>query len=414
MFTGVLPRELGVLQAPGGMPFGCRPIMEGQRERVLAEVLRAAGYATLGVSTNIWIAEYSGFATGFDEFHLTANRRSKGFHDGRLRSRIAWEVQGVLAHVDDGAEEADGILRRHLESGPARPFFWFVNLSECHSPYLPPRPYDDLPIRQRLKATREARQHLTDVAIWRASLGGFEISDDAIARMRYLYGRSVLAMDDWMARLLERLDSRGLLDDTVVIVTSDHGENFGENRLIGHAFSLDDRLIHVPFIASHPEVVAGAGAKSLVDVPRIVAEIVGLNDHPWLAQESPADVAVAQLDPLLPPTDPRASKFVEDWALGDEGFRRLTTSATCATDGRFKLISQGGRQALYDLDADPLEAHPLDGRDCEDLPSVAALEDAVAESEHAPTDRPTSPEGTGVSTAEADEIAERMRTLGYL
>jgi arylsulfatase A-like enzyme len=252
------------------------------------------------------------------------------------------------------------------------------------------------------------------VAIWRASLGGFDISDDAIARMRYLYGRSVLAMDDWLARLLERLDSRGLIDDTVVMVTSDHGENFGENRLIGHAFSLDDRLIHVPFVASHPEVVPAAGTMSLVDLPRIIAGMVGLNDHPWSARESPAEVAVAQLEQLLPPTDPRAAKFVEDWGLGDEGFRRLTTSATCATDGRFKLVSQGERQFLYDLDADPLEAHPVDGMNGDEPPSLATLRLAVDEAQQRSADLPTSPDGTGVSTAEADEIADRMRTLGYL
>ena len=57
--------------------------------------------------------------------------------------------------------------------------------------------------------------------------------------MRHLYGRSVAYADDWLGRLLETLDGRGLLDETLVIATSDHGENLGENRLFGHAFSLD-------------------------------------------------------------------------------------------------------------------------------------------------------------------------------
>src|SRR3712207_7990899 len=57
-------------------------------------------------------------------------------------------------------------------------------------------------------------------------------------------------MDDWLGRVLEALDAKGALDDTLVILTSDHGENFGEGELICHAYSLDDRLIHVPFIAA--------------------------------------------------------------------------------------------------------------------------------------------------------------------
>ena len=53
-------------------------------------------------------------------------------------------------------------------------------------------------------------------------------------------------MDDWLARVLDLLDKHKLLDDTQVVVTSDHGENFGEGGLCGHSFSLDDRSIRVP------------------------------------------------------------------------------------------------------------------------------------------------------------------------
>jgi arylsulfatase A-like enzyme len=222
-------------------------------------------------------------------------------------------------------------------------------------------------------------------------------------------------MDDWVARLLGALDSTGLIDDTVVMVTSDHGENFGENRLIGHAFSLDDRLIRVPFVTSHREAVPSRGMTSLVDLPRMVAGVAGLREHPWTNGESPGDVAVAQLDALLPPTDPRASKFVSDWGLGEEGFRRLTTSATCASDGRFKLVSQGGADFLYDLENDPLEVNPLNGDHTVPSSSLSTLRAAVAKGERGPTDDvPRGPADDGVSTDEAEEIAERMRTLGYL
>ena len=64
-------------------------------------------------------------------------------------------------------------------------------------------------------------------------------------------------MDDWLGDVLGAMDARGLLDDTLVVVTSDHGENFGESGLMAHAFSLDERLTHVPLVA------AGPGAESL-------------------------------------------------------------------------------------------------------------------------------------------------------
>jgi arylsulfatase A-like enzyme len=418
MFTGTLPRSLGLGQAPGGSPLGCRPVMESLRARMLPAVLRAAGYSTLGVSTNVWIAEYSGFATGFDEFHLTANLRSNALSDPGLRSRLSWDLQGVRGRVDDGAAEAERILTAHLDAGTPRPFFWFVNLSECHSPYLPPRPYNDLPIWRRLQAAREARRHLTLSAIWRASLGGFDIADGAMARMRHLYEQSVRAMDDWVARLLEALDARRLLDDTIVVVTSDHGENLGEGELIGHAFSLDDRLIHVPLIISDPSVLPTNGLVSLADLPRAMAEAAGLERHPWSDDGvRHGEVAIAQLDALVPPTDPRAAEYVEKWGLGEEAFRRLTMSMTCATDGRFKLVRRGTEELVYDLEEDRLELSPLDADRLDDsVPSLATLRAAVTEGE----DRPAEPliaaaDGREeVPADEAEAIAERMRTLGYL
>jgi arylsulfatase A-like enzyme len=391
--------------------------MESLRSKVLPEVLRSVGYFTLGVSTNVWIAEYSGFATGFDEFHLTSNLRSNALSDPGVRSRLSWDLQGVRGRIDDGAAEAERLLKGHIDAGAAQPFFWFVNLSECHSPYLPPRPYNDLPIWQRLRAAREARRHMTLTAIWRASLGGFDISDDAMTRMRHLYRRSVRAMDDWVGRLLERLEQQGLLDDTIVFVTSDHGENLGEGALLGHAFSLDDRLIRVPLISSDRRALPSNGLVSLADLPRLVGDAVGLAAHPWSdGRIGGSEVAVAQLDALVAPTDPRAAEFVEGCGLGDEAFRRLTTSMTCATDGRFKLVRRGSEEVIYDLDRDPLELTPLDREHLGgSVPSLPTLRAVAGEAEDEPAD-PSGPlpDTQEVEADEAAAIAERMRTLGYL
>ena len=127
-----------------------------------------------------------------------------------------------------------------------------MNLVECHSPYLPPWPYDDLGPIDRLRAAEEARRHLTLSGIWKACAGGFDVAPAALERMRHLYARSVRLMDDWLRDLLDDLDRRGILDRTLVIVTSDHGENFGEGGLMGHAFSLDQRLLRVPLVIAGP------------------------------------------------------------------------------------------------------------------------------------------------------------------
>src|SRR5205807_9312823 len=132
---------------------------------------------------------------------------------------------------------------------------------------------------QRVLAADEARRHLSLEALWRTCTSDFDVSDAALGRMRHLYGRSILAMDAWLARVLERMDSAGILDDTAVIVTSDHGENFGENELIGHSFSLDDSLIQVPLLLRGP-AAATPSHTSLLDLPILVAGLACLEDHP--------------------------------------------------------------------------------------------------------------------------------------
>jgi arylsulfatase A-like enzyme len=418
MLTGLLPRDVGLGQVPDG-PLGVRPVMESLVHHLLPERLRRAGWHTVGVSANHWIAEHSGFATGFDEWRQVVSARSNRFYGSGLRSRLAWDLQGLLARLDDGATEAEAVLRElTARAHDRRPFFWFVNLIECHSPYLPPRPCNDLSARQRIRAAEEARRYLTFAGILRACAGAFDIPDGALERMRHLYARSVRLMDDWLARVLDGMESAGLLDETIVVVTSDHGENLGEGRLIGHAFSLDDRLIRVPFVSSHP-LVDPEHVLNLADVPRLIAEAVGLQDHPWGDGELPSAVAVAQLDPLASAEDTRVLKFADDWHLGDEGIQRMTLGATAATDGRLKFVRRGPKGVLYDLSTDPLELRPEDvtrPRPDESASVVRLRRAADAVEQPRPVRglvRPVQPP-PGVSAKELDRIEQQMKLLGYM
>jgi arylsulfatase A-like enzyme len=224
-------------------------------------------------------------------------------------------------------------------------------------------------------------------------------------------------MDDWLARLLERLDAARVLDDTLVVVVSDHGENFGEGGFLAHALSLDNRLIHVPLVA------AGPGAEtlsltSLADLPRALARVAGLDAHPW-GDGPPEGIGLAQFDPPSDdPDDPRVVKAVEGWGMDDETRRRFTTSLTCAVAGDLKLMRRGDRDDLYDLTSDPLELAPVDPSDAgpERAERVAELKRALAHPSM------TATRGTGESAAaagaptaeELSDIEERMKLLGYM
>jgi arylsulfatase A-like enzyme len=408
MFTGLLPRAIGLSQAPGEVPASCRPVLEGAADRFLPEVLRRNGFRTRGVSSNIWVANASGFGTGFDEFRDVAPNRAAQMVSPRLRPRAQWALDALRARSDDGAAAARDVLRGWFQEPGDAPDFWFVNLIECHSPYLPPKPWNDLGPIDRLRAAEEARRHLTLMEIWRVCVAEFDVPDGALARMRHLYDCSIRQLDAWVADVLTALDDTGKLDDTLVLICSDHGENFGEGGLLGHAYSLDERLLHVPFIAAGPN--APDAMTSLTEVPQVIAEAVGLDSHPW-SRERP-QIAVAQFDPPGEDDDPRKVKAVEDWGAGPEALANLSTRIDAAVRGQTKLVRRNDEFQLFDLSDDPLEERPQ-AVAREEAPSD--LVEAIEEHAGAPVIA-AAPDGRA-PTASPEELArieEQMRTLGYL
>jgi len=410
MLTGLTPRESGLAQAPGGDALACRPYVEAMGDLLMPEVLRRRGYATRAVSANGWVSSAVGFATGFEEFHDVRGTRKQTPAATDIRGRIGWALESVYARVDDGAEAARELIGTWIKQN-AQPFFWLVNLVECHSPYLPPRPYNDISLRARLRAAQDVKDHQTLAAVWRACIVRDPIPSDALARMRHLYGRAIRMMDDWLARVLEMLDSARLLDDTLVVVTSDHGENLGESNLVGHAFSLDERLIRIPLITAGPGALAGDGPMSLVHLPKLIADGLGLKDHPWEANAVPDGIVVSEYDSMGTRDDPKVVRVTGEWSLDDGGIARLTSRGTSATNGRVKLVREAGRELLYDLVADPLENSPVEAQHNAD-PLVLRLRASIekAEAERALV----KPRAVATSEDEREDLEERLKLLGYL
>jgi arylsulfatase A-like enzyme len=226
-------------------------------------------------------------------------------------------------------------------------------------------------------------------------------------------------MDDWLGRLLETLDQAHLLDETLVMVISDHGENFGEGGYMAHAFSLDDRLIHVPFIAAGPGAPADDGVHSLAEVPRMLAAACGLEAHPWGNSLPPAGIAVGQFDPPAPIDDPRWQEKIAEWGVTDEIGWRVAKQLTSATDGRHKLVLRGEREELFDLVADPLEASPVaPDSGSEPAAAVAQLRAALVHpatlAVHAPATAGEEAPPPAASDEEIRQLEERMKLLGYM
>lgn len=413
MFTGLLPRAAGLSQVPS--PDFAKPVMRQHRERCLPEVMRRAGYVTGAASANLWVSRAAGFDVGFDDFAEAEGDRNAQIHLTSAKERLRWLIEAAKAEADDGARAMAATLDEWASDTKRRPFFWFVNMLECHSPYLPPRPYGNFSRLARLRAAQDARRYYTLESFWRTCAGVDTVPQSTLLRLRRFYDAAIRSMDDWLARLVESLESAGVLDETLLVVLSDHGENFGESGLTGHGLSLDNRLIKVPFVA------AGPGADrlspvSLADLPKSLAQIADVSEHPW-HDGPPPGVGVAQFDPPVDRDDEDGRRALAEIGIAGEAHERFTTPLTCAVAGNLKVLRRGEREEVYDLVADPGEAQPL----APDAPTLAnrepdlrrlrsALEHpSVTQRREASAERPSS-----ISDAERTDLEDRMRLLGYL
>lgn len=415
MFTGLLPRQLGLTQAPNGSPQSARPAMEAVADRLLPVVLKNAGYETKALSTNLWLRPESGFAQGFEEFEVVDTRRHARMEGRTARDRLRWRLEALQARADDGAADAARIFERWSRDAGQKPFFWFVNLVECHSPYLPPKPFNDLGPIERWRSADEASEYLTMAEIWRACAGALEVPNEALDRMRRLYAGAIRYLDDWVDQLMANLDRAGKLEETIVIVTADHGENFFEDGYMAHAFTLDQRLIHVPFVVVGPgsENLLPEGAFSLRELPLLIARAAGIVDHPWRGDDGEG-IAVAEFNPPATIDHPKWQQRIAEWGVSDAIGERVATRLTAATDGQLKLRRRDEHEDLFEISSDADETTPLDQATV-DPGSLARLRSAIHQSLSADGD-PVH-DDANPKAASAEEIAEledRMKLLGYL
>ena len=419
MLFGSSHRTLGLSKDTQGQPQTAKEVLDRHTSRYLPEVLRRSGYRTIGASTNLWIQESSGFAQGFESFHGLWRNRQPGLAGEGFKTTLRWLREGLVSHQDDGLSSVRPIAEQWARDTAAgnQPSMLFLNLVECHSPYLPPKPYNDLGPVQRARAGLEAGRHLGMVEIWRANAAGTLPPADALARMRHLYERSIRYMDDWLADFLGLLDDVGILDDTVVVVTSDHGENLGEAGRLGHSFSLDDRLVQVPLVVGGAEP-APEGPFPLTALPQLITTALGIKDHPY-DDFAATGVAISEVEGIAAPGDPRITDAVREWGLDDAAATLMTSDATTASDGSLKMLRRGDLERVYDLTVDPLEERPL-GTDAiaSKREAVGRLRQAIdaavsAAAVAAETPGVVTPTNT-ISDVDNEELVAQMKLLGYL
>ena len=355
--------------------------------RILPEMLHDRGYVTAGFVANGYVSDRFGFERGWDAWrnYIREGRRTRG------------EVLAadVLSWLDARPRE--------------QPFFLYVHAIDPHVPYRPPAElvalYDPEAYRGPVDFSRDA------TLLERIKTGGLRLDARDRRHLEALYDGEVSYQDAQLSAILDGLRSRGLAEETMVVITADHGEELFDHGSVGHGHSLYDELLHVPLMIRMPgggSLDRVEGSVGLVDVVPTILDALGEPIGPELSGHSV--LPLMRGDGEGAPTVSVAG-FMEAW-------RSITV-------GRFKLVARSGsRYALYDLQADPREMHDLSGERPIALASLRGLLGVqLAASRSEPRQeardpgqarRAPRPEHRASEVAIDRELEAQLRALGYI
>jgi arylsulfatase A-like enzyme len=326
----------------------------------LAERLRQAGLATLGLSANPQVSPAFGYGQGFDVLSMGGNALDFQIVSvlklaGAAFPGAAYElgVLGAELFYPPIAQLRQRALRL-LDASPG-PSLLYVQTMDVHGPYLPPR---------RLLPDDYRRENFLSYHQFLRLSGTPALRDPSLEpqleNLRQRYAAGARHTDEVLAAWIEELRARGRWDEALVWIVSDHGEAFGEHGMYRHGFEVWEVLVRVPLVVHVPGVKPRrvSARRSLIDLVPTVLEIMHVPPPPPKAETGDDFVSGQSLlvDAFLPDGKEAAQRDVYvDMPAGPYNDARRAL-----IHGDMKLIVSGDRRfALYDLASDPNEERDL-------------------------------------------------------
>jgi arylsulfatase A-like enzyme len=330
MFTGRFPHELST--------DWYQPL--DNTYPTLAELLSSRGYLTAGFVANFFYCSSTvGLARGFLHYEDYPESIGEIFRSSSLArnmSRFSVAIQHEIFPHKSAADINDSFLdwTSHTKG---KPFFAFLNYIEAHNSYSP----------------------LDTVDEW--SLAKIVISEAKASAAREAYDRAIAYIDYEIGRLISELDKRGLLKNTLVIVTADHGEQFGSHGLFGHGYSLYRQLLKVPLLLSFPREIPlnkrVEEVASLRDLPATIVDLLHLErDLPFpgnsLARYWRSQPPVSNQEALV--LSETEKTYLPQALPSNKG-----NMASLISKEMHYVMNGDGSEELYDFQHDLLEQHNL-------------------------------------------------------
>jgi arylsulfatase A-like enzyme len=342
----------------------------------LAEYLGRHGYRTGAFVANVTYTSWqTGLTRGFSHYE------DYGFSFGEwVRcSSIARVVAGnervrrILGFDDvlgrQGAPHISHLFLEWVQEPSSRPFFAFLNYYDAHFPYLPPQPFGRrFGLEDPARAIRPLR-----IDTW---IDTRVPTAQQSRNARDAYEGAIAYLDSELGKLFAELERRDLLDQTIFILTSDHGEAFAEHRVLEHGNSLYLPTLHVPLVIIHSRSLPGGVVETPVGLRDLPATIVDMLD---LESEAPfpGRSLVRSLDRETTQTEPILSEIwhlsgFPDWVPASRG-----DMYSLVLDSLHYILNGDGREEIYNIDKDPSERQNLAPTLPPGLPVIDELRSAL-------------------------------------
>jgi len=387
----------------------------------LGEILSQNGYQTMGITCNPLLGLESGFDRGFQEYIEVGGTALSLEWLKNPKAIIRTLIYGPDFNTFRATETIKGLLKRKHRR---KPIFLFTNFLNCHHPYNPPRPFKE----KNCKSFDESKLYITEFVLnhfgkttekihnenldihklrsiaagnfWPYMLKKMEISREEWDIIKSWYDGEIAYLDYRIGDLISFLTNNNLFNDTLLIITSDHGESFGEHRLACHGSGLYDSLIHVPLILTYPDIIPKRkkikSIVSLIDIFSTIFEVSNIRT-PDLEIQSKS---------LYPFEDQMFHDFVcaecgrrkNPFGYFERGYKCLRT----ASDKY--ILSHDGKEELYNLKSDPLEQIDLSQEYPEKRAHMRKLLERTLDISYFGSDH----------TVQKGRMLNRLKALGYL
>ena len=356
--------------------------------QTLPEVFRDNGYYTLWVNNNVVLQGERGFSRGFCEFiELWNLTRSRSYYKEQFKKLIdgcfgldsyAWRMatkfykkyKGLKGHDDrfrgdKGGEQTIRIFKEKIRefSGNKTPFFFFANLLDTHVPHFPPERYRDLYLNNR-RISKNLFRLMDNVFDWYE--GRIHLDSDDWFALNALYDAKINYVDDLIGELYSTLAEHKLLDNTILVITADHGEMLGEHNFINHGWNMYEGNIRIPLVMRFPEKLSRGEENhhllQISDLFHIISRLAGIEKG--VADQNISDNSVMD-DGLF-----RYRKFIvtdEPYIQYANQFKDYPTFLSkynyclrMILEDDYKYIWRSdGQHMLFDLSNDRSERHSL-------------------------------------------------------